>query len=36
MAEYSFDEERQGIALALKEILNHTEDEKIISRLGSG
>ena len=35
MAEYSFDEEMHGIAVALEEILNHTEDEKIIFRLES-
>ncbi len=35
MAEYSFDEEMHGIAQTLEEILDHTEDEKIISRLES-
>ena len=35
MAEYSFEEEMHGIAVALEEILNHTEDEKIIFRLES-
>ena len=35
MAEYSFDEEMHEIAVALEEILNHTEDEKIIFRLES-
>ena len=35
MEERDFDEEMRGIVLTLKEILNHTEDEKIISRLES-
>ena len=35
MEERDFDEEMRGIVLTLKEILNHTEDEKIIFRLES-
>ena len=35
MAEDGFDEEMRGIALTVHEILNHTEDEGIISRLES-
>ena len=35
MTEHGFDEELQRIAEKLKEILKHTEDEKIISRLES-
>ena len=35
MEERDFDEEMRGVVLTLKEILKHTEDEKIISRLES-
>ena len=35
MAEDRFDEEMHGVALTLEEVLNHTEDEGIISRLES-
>ena len=35
MSEDRFDEEMRGIALTVDEILNHTEDEGILSRLES-
>ena len=33
MEEDRFDEEMRGIALTVEEVLNHTEDEEIVSRL---